>query len=74
MPEIEVCPADELPPGRTKIVHAGLLSVCVYNLDGQLYALEDDWAIRAKLATHVPEQYWRISTPPSGWEGLSEAD
>ena len=41
MSEIEVCPADELPPGRTKIVHAGLLSVCVYNLDGQLYALED---------------------------------
>ena len=41
MAEIEVCPADELPPGRTKIVHAGLVSVCVYNLGGELYALED---------------------------------
>ena len=41
MPEIEVCPADELPPGRTKIVHTGLVSVCVYNLAGELYALED---------------------------------
>ena len=41
MTELEVCPLDELPPGRTKIVHAGLVSVCVYNLDGELYALED---------------------------------
>ena len=41
MPELDVCPLEELPPGRTKIVHAGLLAVCVYNLGGELYALED---------------------------------
>ena len=41
MPEIDVCPVEELPPGRVKIVHAGPISVGVYNLDGQLYALED---------------------------------
>ncbi|HEX3454754.1 MAG TPA: non-heme iron oxygenase ferredoxin subunit [Gaiellaceae bacterium] len=41
MAELDVCPLDELPPGRTKIVHAGLVSVCVYNLAGELYALED---------------------------------
>ena len=38
---IDVCPLDELPPGEVKIVHAGLLSVGVYNLSGELYALED---------------------------------
>jgi 3-phenylpropionate/trans-cinnamate dioxygenase ferredoxin component len=39
--EIDVCPLDELPPGSVKIVVAGSLAVCVYNLDGNLYALED---------------------------------
>jgi 3-phenylpropionate/trans-cinnamate dioxygenase ferredoxin subunit len=39
--EIEVCPVEELPPGEVKIVHAGVLSVGVYNLDGAFYALED---------------------------------
>jgi LmbE family N-acetylglucosaminyl deacetylase len=39
----------------------------------QLYALDDDWQIRTKLATHAPEQYWRIDSPPAGWEGLSES-
>ena len=41
MPDIDVCPLDELPPGEVKIVHAGLISVGVYNLGGELYALED---------------------------------
>jgi LmbE family N-acetylglucosaminyl deacetylase len=39
----------------------------------QLLALEDDWQIGAKLATHTPEQYWRLTPPPKGWEGLAEA-
>jgi len=38
---IGVCPADELPPGRMKIVHAGQLAVGVYNIGGELYAIED---------------------------------
>ena len=41
MVEIDVCPVDELPPGRAKIVRAGERAVCVYNLGGELYALED---------------------------------
>ena len=32
---------DELPPGSVKIVHAGEISVGVYNLEGQFYAIED---------------------------------
>jgi 3-phenylpropionate/trans-cinnamate dioxygenase ferredoxin subunit len=39
--EIDVCPVEDLPPGEVKIVHAGPLSVGVYNLDGQFFALED---------------------------------
>jgi 3-phenylpropionate/trans-cinnamate dioxygenase ferredoxin component len=41
MGEIDVCPVEELPPGEVKIVHAGLLSVGVYNLGGEIFALED---------------------------------
>ncbi len=41
MPELDVCPVDELPPGEVKIVTAGLVSVGVYNLDGEYYATED---------------------------------
>ena len=39
--ELDVCPVDELPPGEVKIVHAGQLSLGVYNLDGEFYAIED---------------------------------
>jgi 3-phenylpropionate/trans-cinnamate dioxygenase ferredoxin subunit len=38
---VEVCPLDELPPGSMKLVHAGEISVGVYNVDGQLCAVED---------------------------------
>jgi LmbE family N-acetylglucosaminyl deacetylase len=38
----------------------------------QLLALEDDWAIGAKLAAPAPEQFWRLSPPPAGWERLAE--
>ena len=38
---VEVCPLEELPPGTVRIVHAGLVSVRVYNIDGELFALED---------------------------------
>jgi 3-phenylpropionate/trans-cinnamate dioxygenase ferredoxin component len=41
LPELDVCPLDELPPGRVKIVHAGPVSVGVFNVDGELYAIED---------------------------------
>ena len=38
---VTVCPVEELPPGEVKIVHAGDISVGVYNLRGEFYALED---------------------------------
>jgi hypothetical protein len=40
----------------------------------QLLALEDDWQIAVKLEAPAPEQYWRLDTPPPGWEGLSRAE
>ena len=39
--EVVVCPIDELPPGTMKIVHSGPVAVGVYNVGGELYALED---------------------------------
>ena len=42
MTEIEVCPLDELPPGTVRIVAADpLLTIGVYNCDGDLFGLED---------------------------------
>jgi 3-phenylpropionate/trans-cinnamate dioxygenase ferredoxin subunit len=38
---VDVCPAEELPPGHVRIVYAGLVAVGVYNCGGQLYAIED---------------------------------
>jgi 3-phenylpropionate/trans-cinnamate dioxygenase ferredoxin subunit len=38
---LEVCPVDELAEGRARIVHDGWLSIGVYNLAGELYAVED---------------------------------
>ncbi len=42
MAEISVAPADEFPPGSTKLVYAGpTLAIGVYNCGGSLYAIED---------------------------------
>ena len=41
MAEIDVGPVEDLPRGSVKIVHAGEISVGVYNLDGEFYAIED---------------------------------
>ena len=41
MAELDVGPLDALPPGSVKIVHAGEISVGVYNLNCDLYAVED---------------------------------
>ena len=38
---IAVCPVEELPPGEMKLVRTGTVDVGVYNLDGELLALED---------------------------------
>ncbi len=41
MPELDVCPLEELPPGEVKIVRAGEIAIGVYNAGGELYAIED---------------------------------
>jgi 3-phenylpropionate/trans-cinnamate dioxygenase ferredoxin subunit len=41
VPDLDVCPVEELPPGEMKLVTAGTVSVGVYNLDGTYYAIED---------------------------------
>jgi 3-phenylpropionate/trans-cinnamate dioxygenase ferredoxin subunit len=38
---VDVCPAEELPPGSVRIVREGDLAVGVFNVDGGLYAIED---------------------------------
>ena len=37
--------------------------------ESQLRALDADWQLTPKLV--APEQFWRLESPPSGWEGLS---
>jgi len=40
--ELDVAPADEFPPGTTKLLFAGpTLTIGVYNCGGTLYAIED---------------------------------
>ena len=41
MPTIDVGRADELPTNSVKIVSAGSITVGVYNLGGEYFALED---------------------------------
>ena len=39
--EVDVCPVEALPPGAMKLVTAGAVILGVYNVDGDLYAIED---------------------------------
>jgi len=41
VPELDVCPVEELPPCSVKIVYAGEIAVGVYNLGGEFFGLED---------------------------------
>jgi LmbE family N-acetylglucosaminyl deacetylase len=38
----------------------------------QIPPLENEHALTARLAGHVPEQFWHLAPPPHGWEGLAE--
>ncbi len=40
----------------------------------QIGPLERDHLLSERLDGNVPEQYWRLDRPPSGWERLSSAD
>lgn len=37
-----VCPVEEIPPGERKIVEVNNLSIGVFNVDGEFYALKND--------------------------------
>ena len=41
MAEVSICPVEDLPPGSMKLVHAGEISVGVYNVEGEYFAIED---------------------------------
>lgn len=38
----------------------------------QIAPLEREHALTERLAGRVPEQYWRLETPPEGWEPLAD--
>jgi LmbE family N-acetylglucosaminyl deacetylase len=38
----------------------------------QIPPLEADHALSQRVAAKVPEQFWRLATPPEGWEALAE--
>ncbi len=38
---IEVCPERELPPGGRRVVQTEIGAIAVFNLDGELFAIED---------------------------------
>lgn len=38
----------------------------------QIAPLERDHVLTERLAANVPEQYWRIAPPPTGWERLAD--
>ncbi len=40
----------------------------------QVGPLEQDHLLSERLAANTPEQYWRLSPPPPGWEGLTSAE
>jgi LmbE family N-acetylglucosaminyl deacetylase len=39
----------------------------------QIAPLEQEHALSDRMAANVPEQYWRLAPPPSGWERLIDA-
>jgi LmbE family N-acetylglucosaminyl deacetylase len=40
----------------------------------QLAPLRHDHLLDERLEANVPEQYWRLDSPPAGWEVLTSAD
>jgi hypothetical protein len=44
----------------------------IFCYTSQIPPLENEHALTARLASHVPEQFWHLAPPPSGWEGLAD--
>jgi LmbE family N-acetylglucosaminyl deacetylase len=64
----EIWPTPVVPPSvkATAVARKAEALACYRS---QVRALDLDWDLPAKGT--VPEQYWRLSPPPAGWEGLS---
>ena len=39
----------------------------------QLGPLNRDHTLAARIDGNVPEQFWQLTPPPDGWEGLRDA-
>jgi LmbE family N-acetylglucosaminyl deacetylase len=46
----------------------------IFCYTSQIPPLERDHALTERLSAHVPEQFWQLGEPPSGWEGLINLD
>jgi len=44
----------------------------IWSYTSQIAPLERDHALSERIAGRVPEQYWRLDTPPEGWEVLAD--
>jgi len=44
----------------------------IFCYTSQIPPLENEHALTARLESHVPEQFWRLASPPEGWEGLAD--
>ena len=44
----------------------------IWSYTSQIAPLEQDHALSARMEGRVPEQFWRLAPPPSGWEGLAD--
>src|SRR6266480_1351904 len=53
-------------------VDAGVKHAALSHYRSQLQALEADWQLSTKQPERDPGQYWRLASPPEGWEGLIE--
>ncbi len=46
----------------------------IYLYTSQIGPLERDHLLSERLDANIPEQYWRLDPPPSGWERLMSSD
>ncbi|HZR02552.1 MAG TPA: non-heme iron oxygenase ferredoxin subunit [Burkholderiales bacterium] len=61
-----VCPLDELPPGTHRVVDADGTLIAVFNLAGQLYAIEDVCTHDGGILTGGPIEGDEIVCPRHG--------
>ena len=63
---IPVCPVSDLPPGAHRVVDVDGVQVAVFNLQGQLYAIEDVCTHDGGILTGGPVEGDEIVCPRHG--------